>query len=202
MLIPYATISVILFLWKCLFHIYIDQWQQRTFDFASTCFLLQRHGLECNLFLFLRLSGNCDDKYNYTSKPPRWWGEASSSKFTPRTILYSLSESGSDFITWATLFCSLKSRRKTWTPFIISTLAEGHRFLEARPPTHPPPLLPVGRGRNGMNGSRLAGDGWSSDRSLINPGAAAAGGSGKSSLLMADVGSPEINGITGCRLPH
>lgn len=99
-------------------------------------------------------------------------------------------------------FVPPKSRRKTWTPFIISTLAEGHRFLEARPPTHPPPLLPVGRGRNGMNGSRLAGDGWSSDRSLINPGAAAAGGSGKSSLLMADVGSPEINGITGCRLPH
>lgn len=147
-----------------------------------------------------------DDKYNYTSKPPRWWGEAinrAALRNSPREQFYILYLSQDPISsTWATLFCSPKSRRKTWTPFIISTLAEGHRFLEARPPTHPPPLLPVGRGRNGMNGSRLAGDGWSSDRSLINPGAAAAGGSGKSSLLMADVGSPEINGITGCRLPH
>lgn len=143
MLIPYATISVILFLWKCLFHIYIDQWQQSTFDFASTCFLLQRHGLECNLFLFLRLSFICDDKYNYTSKPPRWWGEAinrAALRNSPREQFYILYLSQDPISsTWATLFCSLKSRRKTWTPFIISTLAEGHRFLEARPPTHPPP---------------------------------------------------------------
>lgn len=102
----------------------------------------------CN-FIFLKMSISylywsmatkyfwlCVDLFSTTTS----WFNRAALRNSPREQFYILYLSQDPISsTWATLFCSPKSRRKTWTPFIISTLAEGHRFLEARPPTHPPP---------------------------------------------------------------